>query len=265
VVATGIDAKAGQAEVPVPRRRMADPIPETRIAPDAGQYEPAPQRHHHAPASQAPEPAQQYEPEPEEERSFYGDYVARDQNDLFGDVGAEQEEVPVYRTARSGGAPQQARHTPVHPQPQPRPHSSAAIGHNDHPADFVAPQSPRRAPGEPSPEALQRLQAAINRGSPEPRPEEARVAAPRQDAPPRPHGGVARTPAPEADRGGAAGGRFGINSLINRMTGHGQPSEAERPAMRRQPPQVAAYDDEQDGDPDRARVEIPAFMRRQAN
>ena len=59
--------------------------------------------------------------------------------------------------------------------------------------------------------------------------------------------------------------RFGINSLINRMTGHGG-QEAPRPA-RQQPPMQAARSaqpaprEQEEED----QIEIPAFLRRQAN
>ena len=66
--------------------------------------------------------------------------------------------------------------------------------------------------------------------------------------------------------------RFGINSLINRMTGHNapeaerQPQPAARP-VRNQPPmhsaqpqQAPARTQEED-----EQIEIPAFLRRQAN
>ncbi|MFW5642076.1 MAG: hypothetical protein ACOCY0_04835 [Roseicyclus sp.] len=79
-----------------------------------------------------------------------------------------------------------------------------------------------------------------------------------------------RTHGAEPD-GHPARGRFGINSLINRMTGHGE--EASAPAARRapsfsaQPPQthVPAREPEGGVDPDQERIEIPAFLRRQAN
>ena len=63
--------------------------------------------------------------------------------------------------------------------------------------------------------------------------------------------------------------RFGLNSLINRMTGHPQettqnrPQAAQRvqPSMQNAQPQQA----EQQHDEDQERIEIPAFLRRQAN
>jgi cell division protein FtsZ len=109
---------------------------------------------------------------------------------------------------------------------------------------YAAPAHAR--PGTPSPEALQRLQAAVSKVPAQP------TEAPR--------------PAASAD----GKGRFGINSLINRMTGHG-PGEADRSAFnpgRQQPPVQSArpavnYDAEEDADHER--IEIPAFLRRQAN
>jgi cell division protein FtsZ len=77
---------------------------------------------------------------------------------------------------------------------------------------------------------------------------------------------AARAPA-EAERP-----RFGINTLINRMTGHpaeggaapSAPASRTAPAPRRQPPVVSpAQDDEMSAEQER--IEIPAFLRRQAN
>jgi cell division protein FtsZ len=58
--------------------------------------------------------------------------------------------------------------------------------------------------------------------------------------------------------------RFGINSLINRMTGSAAAGEQAAP---RQQPQVTPLREEPaaDVDPDQERIEIPAFLRRQAN
>ena len=67
----------------------------------------------------------------------------------------------------------------------------------EEPETFVAPKAP--APGTPSPDALARLQAAVGKA-----PQHAQTEA----------GPDAEAPAEKS--------RFGINSLINRMTGHGQ-------------------------------------------
>ncbi|MBE0454074.1 cell division protein FtsZ [Roseovarius autotrophicus] len=109
---------------------------------------------------------------------------------------------------------------------------------------FLAPRAP--APGTPSPEALRRLHAAVGKTPQQPqqrRPEQA--VAPQTAADERP--------------------RFGINSLINRMTGQ---AAAEAPRAPRQQPAIhsahapqpapRAQDEEE-------QIEIPAFLRRQAN
>jgi len=59
--------------------------------------------------------------------------------------------------------------------------------------------------------------------------------------------------------------RFGINSLINRMTGHGHEAEsAPRPA-RQQPSMQAPQPQQTVQDEEDEQIEIPAFLRRQAN
>jgi cell division protein FtsZ len=61
--------------------------------------------------------------------------------------------------------------------------------------------------------------------------------------------------------------RFSVNTLLGRMTGHGeQPAAA--PARRQQPPVQAHRPSpvhDQDADAEDDRIEIPAFLRRQAN
>ena len=113
-------------------------------------------------------------------------------------------------------------------------------------AAFVAPRP--RAAGSPSPEALARLQAAVSKAPALPATTRATAPAPRQPA------------AKPAERP-----RFGIGNLINRMAGgHAEPS-AERGQPSRQQPPVTAYDDEAELSADQERIEIPAFLRRQAN
>ncbi|MEM6727069.1 MAG: cell division protein FtsZ [Pseudomonadota bacterium] len=100
-------------------------------------------------------------------------------------------------------------------------------------ATYVAPTRP--APGTPSPETMARLQTAISK--------QPRVA-----------------PAP-AKTGADDKPRFGINSLIGRMTGGAEAGEPQ--AIRRQPP-VQSFEEEQP-EAQEERIEIPAFLRRQAN
>ncbi len=104
--------------------------------------------------------------------------------------------------------------------------------------NFVAPRA--QTPGTPSPEALARLQAAVNRV---PKTEAPRQAAPAPSEPEKP--------------------RFGINSLINRMTGAQADGHAQQPA--RAQPQVTALRQDPEPSEDQDKIEIPAFLRRQAN
>jgi cell division protein FtsZ len=119
-------------------------------------------------------------------------------------------------------------------QPAPEPTLEA-------PEEFVAP----RAAGTPTPEAMARLQAAVGR-APSGHVERPAAAGPVPTA-------------PSADGEEKRG--FGINSLINRMTG----AAAEPQQSARRAPEVTAIRDEADVDPDQERIEIPAFLRRQAN
>lgn len=118
---------------------------------------------------------------------------------------------------------------------------------DDEAGSYVAPRP--RSPGTPSPEALARLQAAVSR-------------APVTQRPAAQQG--SRAAAPAAPRA-ADRPRFGINTLINRMTGHSEQPERAQPVLRPQGAAVQAYDEEEAPDPDHDRIEIPAFLRRQAN
>ncbi|MFE3839389.1 cell division protein FtsZ, partial [Rhodobacteraceae bacterium PA1-206B] len=126
---------------------------------------------------------------------------------------------------------------------------------------FVAPR-PRGPAGQPSPEALARLQAAVSK-------------TPAMNA----QRGAPMQPPAQAPAPAAAKPRFGIGSLINRMSGHAEaPADprtdlradpradhrAAPPVPRAQPP-VTAYDDEPEHGNEHDRIEIPAFLRRQAN
>ena len=115
---------------------------------------------------------------------------------------------------------------------------------------FVAPKAP--APGTPSPEALERLKAAAAQ----------RASASTVHNLDRDTQSGAEQP---AERKG-----FGINSLINRMTGHAADTpHAQQASPARQQPPVQAPDvasrPHEDANEDQDRIEIPAFLRRQAN
>ena len=57
--------------------------------------------------------------------------------------------------------------------------------------------------------------------------------------------------------------RFGINSLINRMTGAQAEASSGQPA--RVQPEITPLRQEPEASEDQDRIEIPAFLRRQAN
>ncbi|MDO6586102.1 cell division protein FtsZ [Salipiger sp. 1_MG-2023] len=224
VVATGIDASGAQLDIPVPRRRMAEPL-KTHLE------EPAP-----APAPvQRPAPVAARAPEPEYEE---------EEPSLFEGMGHQQFEAersaPTYEQEL---VEEDELPTPVY-RPQVAQFQPQSDAFASEPEAFVAPRAP--AAGTPSPETMARLQQAAGR---------ARSQAPAAPRAPQP----APTRAAEADKP-----RFGINSLINRMTGHGEAAPAPRraaPSMQHKPAPVVDTEEAADQD----RIEIPAFLRRQAN
>jgi cell division protein FtsZ len=226
VVATGIDVTAEQVETPpVPRRPMSRPLAR-------------PEAEAEAPAEQPAEP--QVADEPYVAPAAVQVAEAAEEPSLFE---FEPREEPDAAEFDDDGLP-----PPAYQPRQPEPRHSDPVAQADQvqeydPETFVAPQAP--APGTPSPEARARLEQAVRRA-------------------PRPAGEAAR----QVDDAPAERARFGINSLINRMTGHEAAQKA--PAPRRQPPvqsaaQNAPYDHDDEADPDQERIEIPAFLRRQAN
>ncbi len=241
VVATGIDAAPATLELPVPRRPLSKPLTPVHAAeppPVAAQTVAMARPAEAAPPAAAA--AVQQEVEDEEPM-----------DDLFGRESADGLPPPVYRPQPPAAAAAAAfAAAPRMPQAQ-APVRAAVEGDA---GSFVAPGAGRRAPGQPSPEVMARLQAITARANP-------RTAA----AAPPPAAATAPPPAaappPGAARRAAALPR--INSLINRMTGQA----SEEPAGSTPPPAAAAqrhYEDEAPG-PDQERIEIPAFLRRQAN
>jgi cell division protein FtsZ len=134
------------------------------------------------------------------------------------------------------------------PAPQPAMQARPTAPLDQDAGNFTAPRPPR-APGTPTPEALARLQAAVSK-------------APGMQGQSRPAAQPPRVQAPAAKPAEAPRPRFGIGSLINRMAGGH--AETQGNAVRQQP-QVQGYDDEPEMSADQERIEIPAFLRRQAN
>jgi cell division protein FtsZ len=225
VVATGIDATEVFSDIPVARRPMSAPLKQS-VSAEA----PAPLELTAATvvAEAAEEPSLFEEMNVEEvaAQDLGEDIFAEESSDHLDDDGLP---FPAYQ-------PQVAQFEPQHDTLEAETES------------FIAPRAP--APGTPSPEAMDRLRAAAQKV-----PGSAQGRAPEQQ--------------PAQERA-----RFGINSLINRMTGHAAdtPGAQAAPQVRQQPtvqqaapqPGVAARS-QADPDPDQERIEIPAFLRRQAN
>ncbi|RFP86819.1 cell division protein FtsZ [Rhodobacteraceae bacterium 63075] len=239
VVATGIDASAVHSDVPVPRRKLSEPLRQTVSAEDEQAPEPA----------VAAEVAEQAGPAV----AFTGAQARMSQPEepsLFEDVDAQSAAAQEQMEDIFAPEPEpeaQAEDDDL-PPPAYRPQAAAEETIDAAPDAFVAPRAP--APGTPSPEAMARLKAAVHNNRPEEKP-----AAPAEAAEEK--------------------SRFGINSLINRMTGHGGESAHEpaapkpQPVPRAQPqvsrPQASSAQPQQAQDEDQERIEIPAFLRRQAN
>ena len=229
VVATGIDAVEIHQEMPVPRRRMSEPL----HAPTEVEHKLETEAPQAIAAATAIETGYHYEEAPQP--SFFDEEIdptaaaAEEQaEDIFADEDEQMLPPPAYQPRAAAPQPQmRAQAAPV---------QARATAPQPSVAQFVAPKAPTA--GTPSPEAMARLEAAIKRTP----------AAQGQ----RPAGAPT---SPEAKT------RFGINSLINRMTGHAA-SEAQ---PRTQPPVEAQGYEEPEMDPHQERVEIPAFLRRQAN
>ena len=275
VVATGIDAAVSHADMPLPRRPMAQPLRQ-QVASEQAYLSPraavparqpltartaAPAYAEEAPRQAAPRldqaRAEQRPAFMEQERAAAPQEYAPEPSlfdaPLYNEPAQYDDE---YAQADQGYATDNLPEPAYVPRAEPR----FDQRHEAEPAAFVAPRA--AAPGTPTPEALARLHAAVNRAPlHDPRPQPAAQAYAARAETPRADGVRFDAPRAEAPRAEEARTRFGINSLINRMTGHA-PEAA--PATRQQPP-VAAYRDAAEVDPDQEKIEIPAFLRRQAN
>jgi cell division protein FtsZ len=202
VVATGIDAVAKSDAMPMPRR-AAEPV-----AAPAPKAAPAPQ-----PRPVAAEFRAEPVAAPAREPSFADHHHAAE---------IEREELFAEPEA-------------LVPQP-------AAV---ERTAPFGAPkfggEAPRQ-PGEPSPEALRRLQQAV------------------QNVPKAPPMVRPVAPQPQPERSSS---RLTINSLIHKMTGQVGREQPSRRSVESEPRAAQAEPDYEDTE--RERVDIPAFLRRQAN
>ncbi|WP_299736170.1 cell division protein FtsZ [uncultured Roseobacter sp.] len=231
VVATGIDATDVNTEMPVPRRSLSQPLKPAEVVEEET---PAPAV---AAVATMPEPQESVVAEAAEEPSLFESLDVHQ---------AAPEDTREDVFAHDTPAQDDDDLPPPAYQPQVAAFEPSRVDTDVEPESFVAPRAP--TPGTPSPEAMARLRAAAQKAAPQ-------QSAPREVAEPR--------DAAQGDRP-----RFGINSLINRMTGHAE--GAAQPAPRQQPPvQQRAHEPapmpQEQADPDQERIEIPAFLRRQAN
>lgn len=234
VVATGIEAAARAEEIPS-RQFYA-----TGSAVAAGSAQRSGATSRPAPAAEPVQDTEEPAPEAAPELSLFESFDAEASEPapealVEGDVPA-----PAYQPAPIAAAPALQQMSPV---------AVAAESQQG----YVAPKP--AAGGSPTPEALARLRAAIQRDAPR---------APQAAPAPQGHGGLMGE---QPQKRG-----FGINSLINRMTGSGEdgaaPVERRQPTMASQAPAPMPHHHAADDgvmDPDQERIEIPAFLRRQAN
>ncbi|WP_417817745.1 cell division protein FtsZ [Tritonibacter scottomollicae] len=266
VVATGIDATEDVHDVPVPRRPMSAPLTKTVSVEDNRRAPLELKEPMEAAPAVAADAATGQEP------SLFSEFdndraAAQAQNDeLIEDVNESADAndglpPPAYRP-QPQVQPQQVQQQRVAQQPAPQQHQQMAQPQpaQQQPAatqaeGFVAPRAP--APGAPSQDAIVRLREAAQRH------QSGQQKAPQHQQ--QPAAAQQQRPAtdPQEQR------RFGLNSLINRMTGHPQETTQNRPqaAQRTQPSMQSAQPQqaEQPHDEDQERIEIPAFLRRQAN
>ncbi|MBT6926848.1 MAG: cell division protein FtsZ [Marinovum sp.] len=228
VVATGIDAVEPPEELPRPRR--SKPAPHDGAEPHQSEHD-APSDYH---AASEPKLGR-HEMRTRDEQPQY------EARSTVGQSAASEEAFEAPSVDRNS---EQAADPYVLKEPTFNANEEA---YDSEPESFVAPRP--REPGTPSPETMTRLQEAV------------------RNAPNRLQQSMSRVDDVPADTDRS---RFGINSLINRMTG--QPADsAEKPvATRRHPTSQQAEPEfepepEQGVDPDQDRIEIPAFLRRQAN
>ncbi|MCR9146779.1 MAG: cell division protein FtsZ [Rhodobacteraceae bacterium] len=231
VVATGIDASEDAKEIPVPRRKLSEPLKPVQVA-----AEEAPARvaeEVQRPTEVAARYETEYEPEADEEPSLFNSFDAER-------AAAEEQMEDIFegdsRTAASEDLPPPV-YTPRHEQ-------AAFMDAADDTESFVAPKAP--SAGSPSPDALARLHNAVQ-NTPRAQ-QQVRPVAPEQSA-----------------ESSGERSRFGINSLINRMTGQGDAQEQSPRPARQQPTMQARSEQQEAREEEEDQIEIPAFLRRQAN
>jgi cell division protein FtsZ len=230
VVATGIDAAVKVDDIPVPRRSLKAPLAQSVSFEQAQE-----------PVAEIEEP--DFALEEVAEQSDGVEDIVSQEPDMF--EPAEKMEEPVFQETASDDLPPPAY------QPATRAEEPAddffQMDEDDDRSTFVAPQA--KPVGQPSADTMARLHAAATKAP-----------AARRETP------AAASPAPTEK---ARGGGFGLNSLISKMTGHSDERHDSNRVRAEQPSLVAQEEEQVYEEPamteDQERIEIPAFLRRQAN
>lgn len=228
VVATGIDAAEKVSETPVPRRSLKEPLAQTvSIEQEAAE----------AAAVRSPVESAIFDAAEAEVIGAQPENVAPD---LF-EMDAEPDMVEMDEGELPPPAYQPAAHAP-----------EETLHVEEERAAFVAPQA--QPMGQPSSDTLARLHAAAAKA-----PNEVPVQQQQQAYAPAP---APVAPPVEAEKPRAG---FGLTGLISKMTG--QPTSNHSPAQQASlavAPQEQAYEEPVMTE-EQERIEIPAFLRRQAN
>ncbi len=259
VVATGIDATEVMTDIPVPRRPMSAPLKKSVSVEDA---RPAPlELNTPVEQPQAVAPAAAAAPQAQAEPTLFEglDVQQTAAQEQAEDIFEEIEDIG------SDGLPRPA-YQPEVPAFQPQ----VEVADAQPEASFVAPKAP--APGTPSADAIVRLQAAAARAQGQ-QPAAVQQHAPQQQPVQQPAMQQRPVAADTQAEPQSEQRRFGLNSLIHRMTGSAAEGQGAKPQpVRQQPPvqqQAAAPQvqpvQQQQPDAEQDRIEIPAFLRRQAN
>ncbi|MEX0287444.1 MAG: cell division protein FtsZ [Paracoccaceae bacterium] len=228
VVATGIDATEVVNDIPLPRRSMAAPLKQTVTAEDMRREEPLPLEEP-VMAESEPELVAEAAEEPGLFERMEVERAAAE--DLAEDIFEEPKVVE-----ETDDLPPPA-YQPEIPAFEPRADSIEAD-----PASYVAPAKP--APGTVSEETMARLRSAVDKSA------------------------VPVAPVPDT-QGQPEQSRFG--RLITRMTGHAADTPGESSPAPAPRPQPAMYQPDASSaapkldEGEQERIEIPAFLRRQAN
>ncbi|MGR3624143.1 cell division protein FtsZ [Pseudophaeobacter sp.] len=261
VVATGIDATEVMTDIPVPRRPMSAPLKKSVSVEEA---RPAPLELNtpvEQPQAVAPVAAAAAAPQAQAEPTLFEglDVQQTAAQEQAEDIFEEIEDIG------SDGLPRPA-YQPEVPAFQPQ----GEVADAQPEASFVAPKAP--APGTPSADAIVRLQAAAARAQGQ-QPAAVQQHQPQQQPVQQPAMQQRPVAADTQAEPQSEQRRFGLNSLIHRMTGSAAEGQGAKPQpVRQQPPvqqQAAAPQvqpvQQQQPDAEQDRIEIPAFLRRQAN